>query len=111
MEAPFIIVALLHAWALRITLGLLGVRNRGYGLCLLATIAYLLVDGFVVATGGTGLLLGLLLNLFVTMAFFRAGCGGSLAILFIGFIVRQVLGLLFFVLFGITLVGLVLLVP
>lgn len=111
MEAPFIVIALLHAWALQITLGMLGVRDRGYGRCLLATIAYLLVDGFVVASGGAAVILGFALNLVITMGFFRAGCGGSLVILFIGAIVRFALGFLAFVLLGISLVGLATLAP
>ena len=53
----------------------------------------------------------LALNLFVTMAFFRAGCGGSLVILFVGFVVRHTLGFLAAVLLGITVIGLTLLVP
>ena len=43
MEAPLVVIVLLHAWALRITLGFLRVRNRGYGLCLLVTAIYIAV--------------------------------------------------------------------
>lgn len=106
MEGLLVLLGVLfHAWALQIAVGMVG-RKSTFLTAIGATVVFTLVDA-VLFTNGLGIL-ALPVNLWITHGFFKAGCGGSLLILFIGMLVRFGLAVLIALAVGATLGGLAL---